>query len=103
MWRVVPDPEEAEYIRTPRWQALQYLETGELEGDCDDASTLSACLLSTLGYPAIINAIRRRGEPEFSHVYTSAYEDGMLVEIDPIVPVHRMPIMDTVEIMQAFL
>ena len=100
---MVPDPDEFEYIRAPRLQAQQYLATGELEGDCDDASTLAACLLSTLGYPATITAIRRTGEPEFSHVYTSAYEEGMLVEIDPIVPVHRMPIVDAVEIMQVLV
>lgn len=103
VWVIVDDPEGYEYIRAPRQQARDFLSTGTLQGDCDDASTLSACLLSALGYPAIITAIRRVGEPEFSHVYTSAYEDGVRVDIDPIVPVCKMPIMDTIERMQVTL
>ena len=100
IWEVVPDPEEYEFVRAPKFQAEFYFETGRLEGDCDDASVLSACLLTALQWPSIITAIRRPGEIEFSHVFTSAIESGVQVDIDPIVPVYRMPIRDIAEVMQ---
>jgi len=100
---VVPDPDEYEFVRAPKLQAEIYLESGTLEGDCDDASTLSACLLRALRWPCVITAIRRPGEADFSHVFTTAYEAGYRVDIDPIVPVYRMPITDIVEVMQVSL
>lgn len=98
----MPDPDEFEYIREPAWQAGCYLQSGQLEGDCDDASTLAACILSSLGYPAVITAIQRpedlRVSSEyFSHVYTSSFENGFRIDIDPIVPEYRMPITDVIE------
>src|SRR5215831_1690365 len=75
-WAVVPDPDEYEFVRAPKLQAEIYLESGTLEGDCDDASTLSACLLRALRWPCVITAIRRPGEADFSHVFTTAYEAG---------------------------
>lgn len=93
----MPDPDECEYIRAPKHQAEFYFQYGFLEGDCDDASTMSAALLSAVGWPAIITAIRRPNEPEFSHVFTSAFENGKRVDIDPIVPAQWIPITDIAE------
>lgn len=99
-WQVVPDPDEYEFVRAPKYQAEFYFENGFLEGDCDDASVLSSSILAALGWSNVMTAIRRHGEVEFSHVFTTAYENGYRVDIDPIVPAYRMPIRDIVEIMQ---
>jgi len=102
-WAVVPDPDEYEFVRAPKHQAETFLETGCLEGDCDDASVLSSCMLAALGWPNTMTAIRRIGEAEFSHVFTTAYEGGYRVDIDPIVPAYRMPIRDIAEVMQVHI
>jgi hypothetical protein len=91
-WRVVPDPDEYEFVRAPKLQAEQYFASGTLEGDCDDSATLAACLLTALNCPCALIAIRRPNETEFSHVWTRATECGFNVDIDPIVPAYRMPI-----------
>jgi hypothetical protein len=91
-WIVVPDPDEYEFVRAPKYQAEQYFDCGFLEGDCDDAATLASCLLCGIGWPNRMTAIRRPNEADFSHVFTSAIENGYRVDIDPIVPAHRMPI-----------
>lgn len=99
-WQVVPDPDQYELVRAPKYQAEFYFENGFLEGDCDDASVLSSSMLAALNWPNVITAIRRVGEIEFSHVYTSAFEHGYRVDIDPIVPAYRLPIQDAVEYMR---
>jgi len=103
VWVVVPDPDEFEFIRAPKLQAEQFFQAGILEGDCDDASTLASCILKCLRWPNVMTAIRRRGEPEFSHVFTQAIEDNYLISIDPIVPAARMPIQDIAETMQVHI
>lgn len=99
-WRIVPDPHEFEFVRAPKYQSEFYFECGYLEGDCDDASVLASCILTCLNWPHVMTAIRRVGEVEFSHVFTTSYEGGYRVDIDPIVPAYRMPIRDIVETMQ---
>lgn len=103
-WEVVPDPEEYEFVRAPKLQAEQYFDSGYLQGDCDDASTLASSLLCVVGWPHRITAIRRPGQEDFSHVFTSAYDSGYLIDIDPIVPAYRMPIpqSEIVERMEVF-
>lgn len=89
---MVPDPEEFEFVRSPQFQAEEYFDSGYLQGDCDDAATFAAGLLCAIGYPCKLIAIRRPHDSDFSHVYCSAREGPYLVDIDPIVPAHRMPI-----------
>jgi hypothetical protein len=105
VWSVVDDPEDAEFVRAPKLQAEQYFDSGFLEGDCDDASTLAACLLCALQIPNCITAIRRPRQADFSHVFTRAVDNGFLVDIDPIVPAYRMPIPESeiAERMEVFL
>jgi transglutaminase-like putative cysteine protease len=91
-WSVVPDPDEYEFIRAPRLQAETFLQTGRLEGDCDDAATLAASMLRSLNWPCVLIAIRRPNDTDFSHVWCAAVENGVQVDIDPIVPAYRMPI-----------
>jgi hypothetical protein len=91
-WVVVPDPDEYEFVRAPKLQAEQYFDSGVFQGDCDDAATLASCMLCALDWRNWLIAIRRPREEDFSHVFTSAVESGYRVDIDPIVPAHRMPI-----------
>jgi hypothetical protein len=49
-------------------------------------------MLRALDWPSWFVAIRRPNEQDFSHVWTAASENGLIVNIDPIVPAYRMPI-----------
>ena len=84
-WAIVPDPPEAEYIRSPE----HMIQCRRFEGDCDDAATLAASVLTALGYPVLLVATRQVYETEFSHVFARV---PLLIDIDPIVPPERMPI-----------
>jgi Transglutaminase-like superfamily len=61
--RYTNDPIDLELVRTPR----AILEMGV--GDCDDKSTLLACLLRCIGRPSRFVAIMMTGQNAFSHVY----------------------------------
>ena len=91
-WRVVADPDEFEYVRAPKFQAERFLDTGILEGDCDDAAVFSAGILCCLGWPCSLISIRRPDDDVFTHVFTIAGQDDSLVTIDPIIPAERLPI-----------
>ena len=86
-WRIVPDPPDAELIRSPAY----VIRCRCFEGDCDDAATLAASVLTALGYPSCLVAIRQLSEPEFSHVFTRVLSHPPL-DIDPIVPAEIMPV-----------
>lgn len=86
-WRVVPDPIEAEFIRSPACM----IQCGLFEGDCDDAATLATSVLIALHVPSLIVAVRMSHETEFSHVFVRVPSAGNL-DIDPIVPLEHMPI-----------
>jgi hypothetical protein len=47
----------------------------------------------------MVRAIRMPSESNFSHVFTVAVQDDLLIEIDPIVPADRMPIPNVAEVM----
>lgn len=85
-WAIVPDPPEAEYVRSPAYM----VDCGCFQGDCDDAATLAASVLTALGYPVLLVAIRQSYEAEFSHVF--ARVPMFSLDIDPIVPPERMPV-----------
>jgi hypothetical protein len=85
-WAIVPDPPEAEYIRSP----VHMVQCRLFQGDCDDAATLAASVLTALGYPVLLVATRQHYETDFSHVF--ARVPLMNLDIDPIVPPERMPI-----------
>ena len=98
-WRFVPDPLDAEYIRAPVNQLLEFSDKGYLQGDCDDAATLAASILAALNWPAAIVAIRLPGFPEFSHVFVRTVNG----DIDPIVPASQLPIMNVAEKMEVYV
>jgi len=91
-WRVVPDPPDVEYIRTPHFQLRLAAENGFLIGDCDEAATLAAALLAALSWPCTLVAIRLHGDSEFSHVFTRTEYHSVYIDIDPIVPADQLPI-----------
>lgn len=85
-WRIVPDPPDAEFIRSPAY----ILRCGDIEGDCDDAATFAASILTAMGYPALLMAVRQSYETDFSHVFVRV--PGLNLDIDPIVPAELIPI-----------
>jgi len=87
VWEIVPDPPHAEYVRNPSF----ILRCGIFQGDCDDAATFAASVLTALGYPVLLVAIRMASEPEFSHVFARVPSNPPL-DIDPIVPAEHLPI-----------
>jgi transglutaminase-like putative cysteine protease len=95
-WRIVPDPDYVEFISSPVRQLALYSERGFLSGDCDDAATLAACLLSAIGLPCVLVAIRLHGYTEFSHVFARTAE----LDIDPIVPATSLPITNYAETLE---
>jgi len=105
-WFFVPDPVEAEYVKEPRLQFYEALENYQrdgvvvFQGDCDDAATLAASILSALGYPNWFTAIRMPDNPEFEHVFTTVQFGNELLQIDPIVPASEMPLLGIAEVME---
>jgi hypothetical protein len=87
-WRIVPDPEWCEYVRTPRLQFYLGQQSGFYQGDCDDAATFAAALVKAQGNPCYLIAIRGNGSEEFGHVWLNA--DG--IDIDPVTPASALPI-----------
>jgi hypothetical protein len=106
-WRIVPDPETAEYIRTPTRQLRDYFEDGHFSGDCDDAATLAASLLLALGISSIMIAIRMPYEMDFSHVFLrvpfTGSHRGAYIDIDPIVPESQLPIEGYAETIEVYV
>jgi len=92
-WVTVPDPETAEYVRSPAAQ-LRALESGQpFMGDCDDAATLICSLLAAADYPCWFSAIRLPGAEDFSHVYAQASSPGrFVIDLDPTVNPDQLPI-----------
>jgi transglutaminase-like putative cysteine protease len=97
---VVPDPEHAEFVRSPDVQLQTFACYGVLGGDCDDSATLAASLLYQLGVDCSLIAIRTGFDPDFSHVFTRAFFVDGFLDIDPIVDVSLLPLQNFVEKME---
>ena len=107
-WHIVPDPLEYEYIVAPALQLDKALQSGgQLVGDCDDSSVLTASLLAAIDWPCRFVAIRNRHDTDFSHVFVRApilpFDAGisaaMQLDIDPIVPESALPLAGDFEVM----
>ena len=86
-WAVVDDPPDAEYILSPAFM----IRCGFFAGDCDDAATFAASILSAMRIRCQFVAVRVGLDSDFSHVWCRV--PGLKVlDIDPIVPPERMPI-----------
>jgi len=99
-WRVVPDPDTYEFVRTPEYQAKLFWHSGYFAGDCDDAATMGASILCALNQSCWLTAIRRYGELDYSHVYVSCLTAYGPLDIDPIVPPDKLPIADVIHSMR---
>lgn len=96
-WVTVPDPPDAEFVRSPARQ-LRALEAGQpFEGDCDDAATLICSILTALNLTCWLIAIRFSENAEFSHVWAQAGAAGYHVDLDPVVPLAELPIVGYVD------
>jgi len=100
LWRVLPDPPEYEYVRSPVFQIHAYQENGFFAGDCDDSATLAGSLLVAMNQPCNLVAIRMPSDAEFSHVFLRCYLNGRRLDIDPIVPPEQIPIEGIAETME---
>lgn len=105
-WRYVDDPEDYEFVRAPLVQLYQGAANhGALEGDCDDAATLAASVLTAMGWPCRFVAIRPRDKKEFQHVFVrvplfgSSFNSAFQWDIDPIVPAFALPLAGDFEVM----
>jgi hypothetical protein len=95
-WDVVPDPEDAEFVRSVANQLRLYAGGRRFMGDCDDAAVLSAAMLAAFDVPCWFVAIRQYNAPEFSHVFTRA---AGLPDIDVTTPLSQLPIVSYAEAM----
>jgi len=108
-WQYVPDPDDYEFVRTPTLQLHEAaVNGGHLKGDCDDAATLAASILTAMRWPWRFVAIRRRPEPEFSHVFVriplyGSADSAFQWDIDPIVPAEALPLAGDFELMTVSL
>jgi hypothetical protein len=123
-WITVPDPPEVEFIRKPDFQIQDarheridvtsiydpgmvpriVIPAGYYAGDCDDAATLAASILYVLHRPSSFIAIRRPFQIDFSHVFVRVpLGTGWSIDIDPIVPLERLPLRDIEEVMEVAL
>jgi transglutaminase-like putative cysteine protease len=80
--------ENDEIVRSPDFMVNDYDTLGYCEGDCDDCSTLIACLAKVLGYPTRLMAIKVQGPNEFDHVFCEVNQGtpGKWTPVDPTVP-----------------
>lgn len=104
VWKWIPDPQEAEFIREPALQMESWAHTGHFFGDCDDAATLAAAMLAALDWPCRFVAIRFADSREFSHVFLRCsllnYAPGEEWDIDPTTSADRLPIVGYSEAME---
>lgn len=70
-FRFVKDPVGMELLESPAYQLEQFDRVGYIQGDCDDAASLAAALLLSIGIPATFAAVDIVGTPRgFDHVFT---------------------------------
>lgn len=76
-YRYVADPVHVDLQATPAY-LLQHIERdGYVMGDCDDAATLTAALVTAVGIPAALQAVAfNRADAPFTHVFTWAFPRG---------------------------
>lgn len=85
-FRFVRDPLGVELLETPAFHLARIRELGFVQGDCDDAATITAALGMAIGIPAMLHAVAffDPGAP-FAHVYTVLYPTngtGATVEVE---------------------
>lgn len=87
-WVYVPDGQH-ELIRTPGRMAADLEESGNFQGDCDDAAVWAAAALLTNEENVskiLLVAVRPAGEMRFTHVFVEVLTAGGWLRIDPTAP-----------------
>lgn len=69
--------EADELLIDPSIQLQTYNARGVIEGDCDDASMLSAALLFAIGQRVRFKAVESLPDGSFSHVFMEYYHSGL--------------------------
>lgn len=91
--RYTPDPLNVETVKAPSFSVREIKAHGRAVMDCDDASTLAASLIRSVGIPTRFKVIKD-SPTEFTHVYLEALIDGRWTMVDPIareMPLGRGP------------
>lgn len=87
--RFVYMPETIETLLYPDYMLNGLEMSGRLVGDCDDITTLHATLLTALGFPVRLVAIRSaRDNSNYDHVYLEANLNGEWIMFDVTIPLH---------------
>lgn len=83
-FRYVADPTATELLARPLYLLNKIGAQGFVQGDCDDAATLTATLLGGVGIAATLEAVAfERPDAPFSHVFTIAHpRNGPPLEMD---------------------
>lgn len=83
-FRYVADPTSTELLSRPLYLLHKIKAQGFVQGDCDDAATLTAALLGGIGIAATLEAVAfDRPDAPFSHVFTIASpRNGPPLEMD---------------------
>lgn len=75
-FRYVNDPTTVELLASPGMLLKSIDRAGYVQGDCDDAATLTAALLSAIGIPCELWAVGFKADAPFGHVFTVAAPRG---------------------------
>lgn len=93
LWRIVPDPDDCEYVRQPLRQFyVEFPSYKRFVGDCDDAATFAGALCKALGYDCEFIATRPAHSAEYTHVFLRVYSGGQAIDIDPVTPSEFLPL-----------
>lgn len=68
--RFVRDPRGLELLGDPRYHIAEIRRSGYVQGDCDDAATLSGALAMAVGLPVRLVALGYTPAGPYTHVYT---------------------------------
>jgi transglutaminase-like putative cysteine protease len=80
-YRYVPDPENIELVRSPKWTIINK----QRYGDCDDLSTALATYLLTAGIEVVFRtgAWKKETGNNFTHVWVLANNGKNWIALDP--------------------
>lgn len=85
--RFVRDPKGVELLTTPRQLLADIQHRSYTMGDCDDAATLSATLLTCIGFPCRFEAVAFFSpKAPYQHVYTVCSFPGGEMDMDTTRP-----------------
>lgn len=72
-----------EYVQSVPKQLHEISTYGNVLGDCDDAAVLLGALLSTVGVPVRLVAVRKPESSSYVHVFVEAFDGAEWLVVDP--------------------